>query len=70
MKNIHTEEMCRIVGECMATNGSARTIELLAKLILGLSDTFGSQELIFKDLLGSVLIKKTDPLVTINYTEH
>ena len=38
------------------------TIELLAKLILGLSDSRGAQELVFKDLLGSVLIKKIDPL--------
>jgi hypothetical protein len=69
MKNKHTEEMCRVVAECMATNGAANTIELLAKLILGLSDSRGAQELVFKDLLGSVLIKKIDPLSTINHSD-
>jgi hypothetical protein len=61
MNNKQTEEMCRVVGECVETNGAATTIELLARLIIGLSDSPCSQELVFQELLGSVLIKKTGP---------
>tara|TARA_R110000868_G_scaffold125790_2_gene332064 strand:- start:157 stop:375 length:219 start_codon:yes stop_codon:yes gene_type:complete len=58
MENKNVKELCSIVGECIASNGSASTLELLARLILGLSDSSSSQELEFEDLFGKVTIVK------------